>query len=73
MVEEDINDRRSRFKANIHISQHKTLCASMAVSFTVYPEKMISKKEAEMANEITKAILQTQYISTQAVEENVYA
>ncbi|ETS33145.1 A-factor biosynthesis repeat protein [Photorhabdus khanii NC19] len=26
-----------------------------------------------MANEITKAILQTQYISTQAVEENVYA
>ncbi|TDB47995.1 AfsA-related hotdog domain-containing protein [Photorhabdus khanii] len=73
LVEEDINDRRSRFKANIHISQHTTLCASMAVTFTVYPEKVISKKEAAMANEITKAILQTQYISTQAVEENVYA
>ncbi|MFI8417109.1 AfsA-related hotdog domain-containing protein [Serratia sp. NPDC078593] len=59
LVEQNVNERRSRFKANIRISQHTTLCASMTVSFTVYPASVIGDKEAVMAADMTRTILQT--------------
>jgi len=60
VLEKDINERRSRFKANIRISQHTTLCSTMSVSFTVYPSNVISQKEELLATDMTHSILQSQ-------------
>ncbi|MFK8259349.1 AfsA-related hotdog domain-containing protein [Erwinia sp. AnSW2-5] len=48
-LEKDINDRRGRFRAKVRVSQNQTLCATMDVSFTVYPAGLISEKEKSLA------------------------
>lgn len=65
LLERDVNERRSRFKAMIRISQHTTLCASMTVSFTVYPANVISEKEATMADSLTQSLLHANYAVSQ--------
>lgn len=64
LLEKDINERRSRFKATIRISQHTTLCATMSVAFTVYPSSVISEKEGLLATDMTHSILQPQITHT---------
>ncbi|MDE9555328.1 hypothetical protein KKJ06_07715 [Xenorhabdus bovienii] len=73
LLEQDVNDRRSRFKAKIRISQHTTLCASMTVSFTVYPATVISEKEATMADSLTQVMLQVHYSGSQANRGTTHA
>lgn len=65
LLERDVNERRSRFKAMIRISQHTTLCASMAVSFTVYPATVISEKETTMAASLTQSMLEAHHSASQ--------
>ncbi|EKO3877136.1 hypothetical protein P0F19_002345 [Vibrio metschnikovii] len=48
--EKDINDRRGRFKGQVRVTQNQTVCATMDVSFTVYPSSMIYKKEKDLAD-----------------------
>ncbi|QUG77483.1 hypothetical protein GKQ23_21885 [Erwinia sp. E602] len=49
IVDQDVRQRRARFKAQIRVTQQQTLCATMEVSFTVYPSEVISNKEHELA------------------------
>lgn len=49
IIEQDVRARRARFKAQIRVTQQETLCATMDVSFTVYPSEVISSKEQELA------------------------
>lgn len=56
-MEQDINDYRGRFKAQIRITQHQTLCATMDVAFTVYPSTLISEKEKSLADDAMQAAL----------------
>ena len=48
-IEKDINERRGRFKGIIQVTQNKTICATMDVSFTVYPSEFIYEKEKSLA------------------------
>ncbi len=48
-----INSRRGRFEAQIRVTQGQTLCATMNVSYTVYPSGVISLKENELAEAAT--------------------
>ena len=59
-LEKDINDRRGRFKAQIRVTQHQTLCATMDVSFTAYPSGLISEKEKSLAETATQAAIAEQ-------------
>lgn len=56
-LEKDINDHRGRFKAQIRVTQHQTLCATMDVSFTVYPSALISEKEKWLAEAAMQAAI----------------
>ncbi|MTD28855.1 AfsA-related hotdog domain-containing protein [Erwinia sorbitola] len=68
ILEQDINDRRARFKAQIRVTQHQTSCATMDVSFTVYPSEVISSKESELAIAAThNAFSAAQHIPREAV------
>ncbi|MDC9613718.1 AfsA-related hotdog domain-containing protein [Xenorhabdus khoisanae] len=49
ILEKDIDARRARFKAQLSVTQGETLCATMDVSFTVYPSEIISCKESKLA------------------------
>ncbi|MGP2832458.1 AfsA-related hotdog domain-containing protein [Serratia nevei] len=61
-LEKDINERRGRFKAQIRVNQHQTLCATMDISFTVYPSELISEKEKLLAEAAMQdAIVEQQY------------
>jgi len=56
-LEKDVNERRGRFKAQIRVTQHQTLCATMDVSFTVYPSGLISEKEKSLAEAAMQAVI----------------
>ncbi|CAO97457.1 AfsA-related hotdog domain-containing protein [Erwinia tasmaniensis] len=56
-LEKDVNERRGRFKAQVRVMQHKTLCASMDVSFTVYPSGLISEKEKSLSEMAMQAMI----------------
>jgi len=56
-LEKDVNDRRGRFKAQVRVTQHQMLCASMDVSFTVYPSGLISEKEKSLAEAAMQAAI----------------
>ena len=73
LVEQSVNERRARFKANIRISQHTTPCASMSVSFTVYPASVIGEKEAVLATEMTRTILQNVATAVASERGNTHA
>ncbi|WP_442799232.1 AfsA-related hotdog domain-containing protein [Pantoea vagans] len=63
-LEQDVNDRRGRFKAQVRVTQHNTLCASMDVAFTVYPSALISEKEKSLAEAAMRsAILEQQGVT----------
>lgn len=49
-IEKDINDRRGRFKGQIRVTQNQTVCATMDVSFSVYPSSIIYEKEKNLAD-----------------------
>ncbi|HBM3184859.1 TPA: hypothetical protein LVM22_001124 [Klebsiella oxytoca] len=70
VLEQDINTRRARFKANISVKQNNIVCASVAVGFTVYPSDVISAKEATMANEATMAVLKSIHNSAPTEQKN---
>nr|WP_315292101.1 AfsA-related hotdog domain-containing protein [Serratia proteamaculans] len=73
LVEQNVNERRARFKANIRISQHTTPCASMSVSFTVYPASVIGEKEAVLATEMTHTILQHSGVGAPSSKGGIHA
>lgn len=50
VVSKDINDRRQKFEVEIEIIQSSEVRARTTVSFTVYPDAVISKKEADLAS-----------------------
>lgn len=56
-LEKDVNDHRGRFKAQIRVTQHQTLCATMDVSFTVYLSGLISEKEKSLAEAAMQATI----------------
>lgn len=66
LLEQEVNERRSRFKAVVRISQHTTLCTSMTISFTAYPAAVISAKETTMADSLTQSMLQAHNQASQA-------
>ena len=68
ILDQDINDRRARFKAQIRVTQHETACATMDVSFTVYPSEVISSKESELAMTATQnAFIAAQQTPVEAI------
>jgi hypothetical protein len=73
LVEQNVNERRARFKADIRVSQHTTLCASMSVSFTVYPAAVIGEKEAALATEMTHTLLQNAGLGVPSERGGVHA
>ena len=66
-LEKDINDRRGRFKAQVRVTQHQTLCAIMDVSFTVYPSALITEKEKSLAEVAMQATIVEQQVVVQEV------
>ncbi|MCD9496570.1 hypothetical protein GLP20_17020 [Photobacterium carnosum] len=48
-IEKEINERRGHFKGIIQVTQNKIICATMDVSFTVYPSVFIYEKENSLA------------------------
>lgn len=66
-LEKDINDRRGRFKAQVRVTQHQTLCATMDVSFTVYPSALITEKEKSLA----EVAMQAAIVQQQGVAQGV--
>lgn len=58
--EKDVNERRGRFRAQVRVTQHQTLCATMDVSFTVYPSGLISEKEKSLAETAMQAAIAQQ-------------
>lgn len=73
LLEQEVNERRSRFKAIVRISQHTTLCASMTISFTAYPAAVISAKETTMADSLTQSMLQAHNQASQAERGTTHA
>ncbi|WP_413730220.1 AfsA-related hotdog domain-containing protein [Sodalis sp. RH22] len=72
LLEKDINERRSRFKAIVRISQHTTLCSSMDVSFTVYPSVVISEREEILATGMTHSVLQSKIDPSMAIKGSTH-
>lgn len=66
-LEQDVNERRGRFKAQVRVTQHNTLCASMDVSFTVYPSELISEKEKSLAEAAMRSAILEQQGATPGV------
>lgn len=66
-LEKDINERRGRFRAQVRVTQHQTLCATMDVSFTVYPSALIAEKEKLLAEAAMQAAIAEQNIATHGV------
>lgn len=66
-LEKDINERRGRFRAQVRVTQHQTLCATMDVSFTVYPSALIAEKEKLLAEAAMQATIAEQNIATHGV------
>ncbi|WLS79019.1 AfsA-related hotdog domain-containing protein [Erwinia pyri] len=64
-LEQDINNHRGRFKAQVRVTQHQTLCASMDVEFTVYPSGLISEKEKSLAEAAMQAAVVEQQTPAQ--------
>lgn len=60
-LQKDINDRRGRFKAQVRVTQHQTLCTTMDVSFTVYPSGLICEKEKSLAEAAMQAAIPGQH------------
>jgi hypothetical protein len=57
LIEQDINERRGRFKAQIRVKQSEILCSTMEVSFSVYPSESIRAKEKDLAVSATQEAL----------------
>ncbi|WP_032116578.1 AfsA-related hotdog domain-containing protein [Candidatus Arsenophonus nilaparvatae] len=66
-LEKDINDRRGRFKAQVRVTQHQTLCTTMDVLFTVYLSGLISEKEKSLADAAMKAAILEQQVTAHGV------
>ena len=66
-LEKDINERRGRFRAQVRVTQHQTLCATMDVSVTVYPSALIAEKEKLLAEAAMQATIAEQNIATHGV------
>ncbi|MDS6632692.1 MAG: hypothetical protein ACLR17_00920 [Enterobacteriaceae bacterium] len=49
------------------MTQHQTLCATMDVSFTVYPSALIAEKEKLLAEAAMQAAIAEQNIATHGV------
>lgn len=71
LLEQDSNERRVRFKANINILQNKVQCSSMSVNFTVYPSEFISAKESELASTAANTILKRLDIDVPVERESI--
>lgn len=56
-LEIDINDHRGCFKAQVRVTQHQTLCATIDISFRVYLSKVISEKENSLAEAAIQAAM----------------
>lgn len=66
-LEKDINERRGRFRSQVRVTQNHTLCATMDVSFTVYPSELISEKEKSLAEAAMQAAIAEQIIAAHGV------
>jgi hypothetical protein len=56
--EKNINEHRGRFKAQMHVNQLGVTCATMNVSFSVYPSSIINEKENNLAIAATKNVIE---------------
>lgn len=52
LIDLDKNEFRAKFNAKIQLIQNDTKCAEMLVSYTVYPEEYISRKENDLARNV---------------------
>lgn len=68
-LEKDINERRGRFRGQVRVTQHQTLCATMDVSFTVYPSALIAEKEKSLAEAAVQAAIAEQSIAAHEVAD----
>lgn len=66
-LEKKINERRGRFRAQVRVTQHQTLCTTMDVSFTVYPSVLIDEKEKSLAEAAMLAAVAGQNIVADGV------
>ena len=49
ITDKSINDRRSKFSANIEFWQNDQLCTTVSVAFSVYGAKALQEKERTLA------------------------
>lgn len=57
VVSKDINERRKKFSVEIEIIQGGEIRTRSAISFTVYPNRIISEREAALARDAVKVFL----------------
>ncbi|MBZ5876801.1 AfsA-related hotdog domain-containing protein [Chromohalobacter israelensis] len=57
VVSKDINDRRKKFSVEIDIIQGGDMRTRSSISFTVYPNRVISKREAALARDTVEVFL----------------
>jgi len=57
IVSKDINERRQKFSVEIDIIQSGDLRTKCAISFTVYPNRIISEREAALAKDTVRVFL----------------
>jgi len=53
----DANERRSRFRVSMSAIQQGADCAGAEIAFTVYPAEVIAAKEAELAADVTRRMI----------------
>ncbi|MDP4557193.1 hypothetical protein Q9247_05815 [Halomonas meridiana] len=70
IVSKDINERRKKFSVEIDTIQGGDLRTKSSVSFTVYPNRIISEREAALARDTAQVFLsEFQQQSTMKVAE----
>lgn len=57
VLEANRSRKRARYKVIMSAVQNEVACATAEVSFTVYPDSSIAPKEAELAYQVTEALL----------------
>lgn len=57
VVSKDINERRKKFSVEIEIIQGGEIRTRSTISFTVYPNRIISEREAALARDAVKVFL----------------
>ena len=62
ILEQDANERRARYRIRMEVFQNGERCASSATSFTVYPAELLNCKEAELAHQVTQAMISAHHV-----------